>query len=72
MNAPIIKKSTLPCCFSCKNLFSNPPGSSHRWSESAYIHNKKTYCKYCFPGAIGVPDEDEAYEMVKDLSKQEK
>jgi hypothetical protein len=66
------KKSTLPCCFSCKNLFSNPPGSSHTWSETVYTHNKKNYCKYCYVGVIGAPDEDEAYEMVKDLNKLEK
>lgn len=66
------KKTTLPCCFSCKNLFSNPPGSSQTWSETAYTHNKKTYCVSCYVCVIGAPDEDEAIKMVMALRKLEK
>ena len=66
------KKSAPPCCLLCKNHFSNPPGSSHTWSETVYTHNKKNYCKYCYVDVIGAPNEDEADEMVKALTKHEK
>jgi hypothetical protein len=56
------------CCYSCKNWFHNRPGNTP-FNEKAYLYNKRSYCLYCLPGAMGAPNEEEALLFIANLQQ---